>query len=161
MPYQAFTDSAIESITIPYNVTTIGIECFKNCYNLKHVELPDTITSLGGGVFANCPSDIIITFGNESKFFLDEQYLILDVKNTTVTGYLGSTPGAIVAIPSTVSTIKTSAFLGNEHLAEVIFQKGSSLRYIQNYAFSSCSNLSKIAFPSTLESIGNFPLAIF
>ena len=37
------------------NVTRIGQNAFKNCLNLKTIEIPSTITTIGDDAFMNCP----------------------------------------------------------------------------------------------------------
>ena len=36
---------------IPHGVTQIGKEAFKNCYQLKSIQIPNTVTTIGSGAF--------------------------------------------------------------------------------------------------------------
>ncbi len=50
----AFSKCDIESIIIPSNIATISDTAFKDCYNLKSVEISDLIIEIGESAFANC-----------------------------------------------------------------------------------------------------------
>lgn len=39
---------------IPHGVTQIGKEAFKNCYQLKSIQIPNTVTTIGSGAFEGC-----------------------------------------------------------------------------------------------------------
>ena len=57
--------SSIESITIPYDVTSIDSYVFSDCSSLISVNIPNSVTSIGSGAFKNCSSlaNIIIPDG--------------------------------------------------------------------------------------------------
>ena len=44
------------------NVTTIQSDAFSGCKNLRNITLPEGLTSMGNGVFANCTSLTFIRF---------------------------------------------------------------------------------------------------
>ena len=45
---------AATDVTIPDNVTAIGVEVFKGHTGLKSVNIPDSVTQIGWGAFAGC-----------------------------------------------------------------------------------------------------------
>ncbi len=47
-------DKNIESVNIPSTVTTIGGGAFRNCQNLKSVVVPSTVKTIGEYAFYNC-----------------------------------------------------------------------------------------------------------
>ena len=49
-------DKNVESITIPYGVTSIGEWAFCNCSSLESITLPDSVTSIGKSAFSGCSS---------------------------------------------------------------------------------------------------------
>ena len=49
--------SISESVTyegVVYSVTSLGDECFYNCYLLKSINIPSSVTSLGDDCFSHC-----------------------------------------------------------------------------------------------------------
>ena len=43
-----------ESLMIPSNVTVIDDEAFNNCFELKNIELPEGLRSIGAATFMDC-----------------------------------------------------------------------------------------------------------
>jgi hypothetical protein len=54
IPYFAFAGTAIEQISIPSNVTEIGMNAFLECDALKQVELPEGLKEISIGAFGGC-----------------------------------------------------------------------------------------------------------
>ena len=52
----AFDGSAIESISIPNTVTSIGLYAFKDCKQLETVTIPDSVTNITKYAFTRCNS---------------------------------------------------------------------------------------------------------
>ena len=103
-------DSAFENVTNLESVTctptsqleSIGASCFKECYKLNSLTIPNSVTSLG-------------------SYFIDKCYLLTSVNIptnpnfTTITNHCFNNCGMTsVTIPDNVSTLGTSAFSGNE-----------------------------------------------
>ena len=57
--------SNIQSVTIPYTVTDIGIGTFFSCGSLTSVTVPDSVTGIGELAFAECPL-LTLTVGRDS-----------------------------------------------------------------------------------------------
>ena len=59
---QAFYNTNIKNIDIPNSVTSIGDWAFKGCSNLKSITIPNSVTSIGNYAFDGCSSlnEIII-----------------------------------------------------------------------------------------------------
>lgn len=51
----SFAGSAIDKISIPEGVETIGEYAFYDCPELEEITIPSTVVSIGKGAFANCP----------------------------------------------------------------------------------------------------------
>ena len=151
LPFKGFYGTAITTIVIPESVTEIKANCFESCSKLTSVTLPSSIKKLGGGVFANC-GEINITFGNDSDFTINEDYLITDKDKTSAQQYLGDSPN--LTIPSTIERLLSSCFSGVTTLEIITFESPSSLKSIDYQCFYNCINLKNITFPSTLTKIG-------
>ena len=52
----AFCSCAIDSITLPEGLVTIGNRAFDCCTDLRFVDMPDTVNNLRHGAFAGCSS---------------------------------------------------------------------------------------------------------
>ena len=50
-PYAFAYHDRIESVSVPASVRTIGKSAFRVCRNLRHIELPDTVESIGDEAF--------------------------------------------------------------------------------------------------------------
>ncbi len=59
-----------------------------------------------------------------------------------------------VRIPKSVIEISDSAFFGMKNLKKVVFEEGSQLKYIAEYAFKNCTSLTEIVLPDGLEYCG-------
>ena len=106
----------LKHIILPENITSIGSFAFEGCESLISVEIPSSVTSLGEYAFDNCSS-------------------------------LNS-----VKIPDGVSIIKEGTFRGCSSLTLITLSK--KLTIIGNHAFTRCSSLTSIEIPADVETIG-------
>ena len=53
IPFRAFENSLLKSITIPDSVRSIGINAFNYCSKLKSIAIPDSVTTIGNDAFYN------------------------------------------------------------------------------------------------------------
>ena len=52
----AFKDQSITSVIIPDSVTSIGEGAFAQCYSLKSIVIPDSVVDIGADAFCDCIS---------------------------------------------------------------------------------------------------------
>lgn len=52
----AFKDTNLKSIVLPQGLDEIKSNAFRNCYGLETINVPTTVSSLGGSCFYNCTS---------------------------------------------------------------------------------------------------------
>lgn len=126
----------LSQISLSPSLTDIGNSAFKGCKSLKSVTIPKSVTSWGIDAFANCGLERIsfeegLEFIGEAAFF-----------NTAITK---------VNFPSSIKTIKRSAFAGCGSLKEVELNDG--LLTVECFAFGGKSELSEITIPSTVTEI--------
>jgi hypothetical protein len=156
------------------SVVRIGCEAFLDCWRVKSVTIPLSVTSIGDGAFYNCRSLKSMTI--PSSVTSIGAYAFFDCDGLTA-----------VRIPSSVTSIGEEAFAGCEELADltiaegnpsyqadggVLFTKGGKtlLRYpkgkpgesyaippivtrIGKRAFSGCYRLTSVTIPSSVTHI--------
>ena len=106
----------VKDLEIPNSVTSIGSSAFYGCTGLTSVTIGNSVTSIGNGAFYNCSGLTSVNIGNG------------------------------------VTSIGSSAFSGCSGLTSLIF--GSSLTSIGNNAFCECSGLTSVIFPNSVTDIG-------
>ncbi len=133
----------LKTVKIPYGVTKIGDYCFKDCYNLESLSIPETVTSMGVGVFK-----MTSTSGSL-------------LKNVAIPSALTTIPSDMfyncaslesVNIPSGTTSIDAQAFYGCTELKSVDLP--NELLSIGDKAFLNCSALENLKLPNKLQSIG-------
>ena len=150
-----FAQSGLEYIKIPNQITTIEATCFSSCHQLIEVILPANLQSLGGGAFSDCHPEIRISFPNESKFTIDEQFIIINSAKTEIVSYIGNVINANLTILESIQEITNYAFSSADNIFSISFPQNSQLEFIRNGAFSQCTTLKAINFPNSLQSIGD------
>ena len=122
---------SLESITIPNSVTSIGSEAFRGCTGLTEITIPDSVTSIGSNVFSGCIKleSINVDSGNPIYSSVDG---VLFSKDQTV----------LIKYP-----------VGNVAASYTIL---SSVKRIDWYAFSYCTNLTSVTIPNNVTSIAGF-----
>ena len=132
----AFEGSDITSVTISENVTSIGMQAFKDCLKLKDVSIPNSVDCIYFEAFTGCK--------NLRKLFVDM---------TAV----GTTNGGInydwkeVELGEHVEILKPYAFYGCTNLAKISIP--SSVKEIGMWAFFDCKALTSIELPSGITKI--------
>ena len=106
----------LKEINIPSSVTSIGDEAFSGCSNLQEITLPSGVTSIGNSTFWSC--------SNLRK----------------------------IALPPSITSIGDEAFYQCKNLQEITLP--SSVTSIGDKAFSCCLHLQEITLPSSVTSIG-------
>ena len=140
----AFTHSALESVTIPDTVRSIGLEAFINSASLRSVSIPEGVTSIGDKAFAGCVS-------LESIVLPDS---LIDI-GTAMFDTCSSLESAV--LPKGMTAVPPSMFCRCEALHTVIFPQG--LLAIGDHAFERCKALAAIQIPDGVEQIGGFAFA--
>ncbi len=93
---------------IPYRVTGIGEEAFKNCTKLTSISLPRTLSTIGNGAFYGCT-------GLSSISFPSTLYLIGSE------AFRGCTGLTSISLPSTLRSIGYDAFADCTGISKTIY----------------------------------------
>lgn len=107
----AFERSAVTSVTIPDSVTAIHDGAFANCSQLTNISIPNSVTSIGLSAFEHCTS----------------------LKSIT--------------LPSSLSSISEALFFGCSQLTTIHIPV--SVTSIGNNAFADCPSLMTVTYPGS------------
>ena len=134
------------SIILGNKVQRIPKFLLANATTLKSINITNSVTEIGAGAFANCPSlaEFNGKFASE-----DHKCLIIDGKlNSFAPSGLTS-----YTIPSSITTIGELAFYLNTNLESV--ELPQTLTNIENDAFYACEGLTSINIPEAVKVIGS------
>lgn len=161
------SNSTITSIELPSTVTTINAGAFYQMQKLTSVTGTENVTSMGSNAFYGCTALQTYTIPPKVKIIQASAFnnctalTSIDIhSNVTSIGsnaFKGCTAltGDLV-IPSGVATLGTNCFQNCTGLNGNLIINSSDLIAIPNYAFSGCTNFSKITLPSTVKSVGSY-----
>ncbi len=172
---------AIEKITIPDTVISIGGGAFYNCTSLKSVNIPDGITELKPykeengnytttkGLFGNCSkltgielSPSVTSIG-DCSFVACLLLASVEIKGevTAIGSSAFSSCFALESftIPKSVTSIGEYAFCYSGIKGEIVLPE--NLVSIGSGAFGNCFNLTSVTIPSSVTSIGNYAFAVY
>lgn len=169
----AFTgNNYIEKVYIDEGIQFIDVAAFSSCRNLKTIYLPETLLTIENEAFAYCscldnlviPSNVYqvgfnfvspsiksISVSPSNRFLAIEDNIVYSFDKKTIY-YVFSCSDNLI-IKDGVEYISENAFSSCSNIRSVYFP--SSVRYVGNYAFSGCYNLSRVNFDNSPVSIGN------
>ena len=138
---------AIVSYNIPDSVTTIGGGAFAYCDALTGITIPDSVTTIGYAAFSNCTS---LAYNQHHNGY-----------------YLGNAGNPYLALIAAVDRDITScqihentkvigggAFERCGNLANITIP--DSVTAISDYAFDECHDLTSVTIPDSVTTIGKF-----
>ena len=155
---RAFALCRFKSIEIPGKVETIGAYAFFKCDSIKSVVIPDSVTSIGDYAFCGCTNLKDVKF--PSKFYSIGEGAFDETQYTgTEADFVITEDGELtkyrgndteVVVPDSVTRIGT-VFSGNKDITKIVLPNG--LLYLEEDAFKGCSALTEIKLPDNLEYI--------
>ena len=141
IPDDYFSDSNLQSISLPQGVTGIGSWAFSGCYNLKNINLPKGLTSIQPHTFKNCTS-------------LTSLIIPETVTNIGRYAFYGCSKLTTINIPNGITCIEEFTFEKCTSLTSLIIPE--TVTNIGSYAFYGCSKLTTINIPEAVYSLGEF-----
>lgn len=129
----------LKHITIPDNITTLGT--FQNCSALDTVKLPAALSSLPTYCFDGCSSLKSVTLPTEI---------------TSIPSYAFRNCAVLTSldVPPTITSVGQYAFSGCTILTGIDMPSGFTT--VGNYAFQNCRAIVSVSFPASLTSIGQY-----
>lgn len=151
--YEAGIRLKIEQVIIEEGITTVGIQAFDRCMNLKKVMLADTVRVICASAFLRCKSLSEIHISNSVTHIRECAFCGCEVlKEITLPDKLAVLEDAFpqtgiikVNITNGVRRIMSDTFYGCEQLKEIIIP--SSVKEI-NDGFCECPNLERVSVSS-------------
>lgn len=138
--HSAFKDCGnLRIVEIPDSVKSIGNSAFNGCSDLYRVDIPNSVTYIGESAFSGCSSLTNVTIPNSV---------------TTIGNFAFSRCSDLVYIniPNSITTIGGSTFSGCSSLTNVNIP--SSVTTIGEYVFYDCYSLTDIYIPDKVVEIG-------
>ncbi len=144
----AFKYQALESITLPKSLTSLGTDVFYNCKELVSASLENTaLTVIPKNTFYNCTSLTTVKLPAGLTAIGAASY-------SGANAFSGCTSLKEITLPDTVTVIGNSAFTGCTSLETVNISASSGLITIGTYAFQNCESLKSISLPASIATIG-------
>ena len=129
----------IRSVTIPDSVTSIGNSAFHTCTHLTSVTIGNGVTNIGSEAFCYCYDLREVSIGNS----------VTSIGNEAFNGCTGLTS---ITIPDSVTIIGSHAFSACTGLASITIP--DSVTSIGSGAFYRCTKLTGITIPDSVTCIG-------
>ena len=166
------------------NLTTLNLnkveklesEAITNCPRLKEITIPQTLTSIEGGV-SDCPAIEKYNVEEGHQFYYGDDGVVYTADKKTLLLYPAAKEGDVYEIPSEygVTTIGENAFYTTQKLnkliipntvetlgkkafyrskiSEFVFEEESNLKLIDDQCFTYCT-ITVISLPNSVETIG-------
>ena len=132
-----FDCTKLDDVELNEGLVTIGGSAFSVCTSLKSIHIPSTVMAIGGWCFQECYGLEEVTFANNSQLTTIEGAAFIDCYGLKK-----------ITIPKRVKEIQEDAVQGNRYgafessgLESVIFEPGSQLETVAQFAFFGCNNL--------------------
>ena len=136
-----FKDSTnLKTVTIPDTVTEIGNSAFEGCRYLEKINIPDSVIKIGDRAFTNCKSLNNIAISNS----------VVEIGNSA---FAGCSSLVTAVIPDKVTKISEGLFGKCKSLVNITIPNG--ITEIGNLSFAGCESLSSIVIPKTVTKIGD------
>ncbi|KAL7714050.1 Leucine rich repeat containing protein BspA family protein [Entamoeba marina] len=134
----SFYDKSIQTIEIPTTVTSLGGNCFEFCKQILYITIPNSVKLIGGSNFGRCSS----------------------LKNVKLSNNLTILPNSLfyecvslelIAIPTSVKEFGYNCFSKCSSLKSLIIP--NSVTQIKGSCFEQCKSIQEITIPSLMKEL--------
>lgn len=139
--------TSLTNIELPNSVTILGGSMFSGCTSLTSIVVPNSVTTLGSDCFNQCTSLTSVTLSE--SLTLIETSVFFKCTGLTSVGVVGS--GASVEIPNSVTNIRSNAFNMCSGLTSVNIP--DSVTTIGQSAFNLCKSLTNATIGTGITEI--------
>lgn len=133
----------IQAATVPETITSLPEGIFANCANLSEIEMPDSIIDIGSYAFYLCIALEFVNFPTSLETIGWNAFQGSGLKSLT--------------LPDSVTLIGGFSFADCTQVTNVSLSAG--LDRIPDYAFLACKSLERIVLPPNIGEIGNYAFA--
>ena len=141
IPDYAFSNwSKITTVTIPNTVTTIEKNAFFRT-GLKTINIPSSVTTMGGDVFNDCDELTSINVDNNNTEYSSENGVLFNKTKTILIRYPEGKTNTVYIIPNTVKILESRCF---ERCGSKSVTIPSSVTTIKKEAFKLCGRITQI-----------------
>ena len=144
--------TGIRSMSLPESLTNIGSYAFNGATSLTSISIPSSVTSIGTNVFSGTSSLTTFAVSSANPNYSTVNGALFNKSQTILMAYPAANSQKSFTIPSTVTTIASTAFLGATQLTSIVIP--NSVTNIGESAFSGATSLTSISIPSSVTSIG-------
>jgi len=148
------TITAFDELRYFTGISEITWECFIDCTALKSITIPANVTSISGYGFANNASLEQITVVAENSRYDSRENCNAIIETETNKLIMGC---QTTQIPSSVTTIGENAFWGRWGMQQITIP--ATVTTIEQSAFAFCTGLETASLPEGISSIGSFAFA--
>ncbi|MDE6339471.1 MAG: leucine-rich repeat protein, partial [Muribaculaceae bacterium] len=138
---------------VAYTVTSVGNYAFASCSSLKEINIPESVSRIGGSAFYDCQELQRAEFSSiESLCDIDFENQFSNPLFYAHRLFIANNEITELRIPNSVSVIRDNTFYGFSEMTSLIIP--NSVVSIGKYAFFGCKGLKYIEVPSSVISIG-------
>lgn len=182
----AFNGTKLYKVSIPRNVQSMGIAVFSRCFDLRFVQLPDTMTEIPPNTFSLCAienldfisnikriGDFAFQYNPIKELVLPDTleslgigafYNCTSLEKVTLPKSIDKVPQMAFSncalknfdIPANVTTIGYSAFSGNDFTSVTV---PSTVKNMEGSVFAFCDQLKEFHLPSNMTEIPEYTFA--
>lgn len=102
-------------------VTTIEPKAFYENENIKTVQIPSTVTSIGEMAFSGCNQLVYIMVDSSNRAYRDINGVLYSIDRTVLIAYPAANPASSLELSSKITTISDMALYGCSNLKNIVF----------------------------------------